>query len=141
PTRWRGDLLVRQSLADGPVPKSTNIAGSRAKRWRATSEHVPSQDRSSCTRRSPGPAGTYDERQPAAPGSGGSGGPRLPIDPPCAPKIPSGWAEAGAKKRPLTGCRKMASRIPRIAWADPRATQEPEGGGWEPSARIRAFRS
>src|SRR5437868_13208011 len=23
----------------------------------------------------------------------------------------------------------------------PRATQEPEGGGWEPSARIRAFRS
>src|SRR5207248_10631728 len=23
----------------------------------------------------------------------------------------------------------------------PRATQEPEGGGWEPSARMRAFRS
>src|SRR5437868_13916272 len=35
----------------------------------------------------------------------------------------------------------MASRIPRIACPDPRATQEPEGGGWEPSARIRAFRS
>src|SRR5207237_6563504 len=39
------------------------------------------------------------------------------------------------------GCRKMASRIPRIACPDPRATREPEGGGWEPSARIRAFRS
>src|SRR5438067_11215476 len=35
----------------------------------------------------------------------------------------------------------MASRIPRIACPDPRATQEPEGGGWEPSARIRAFRA
>ena len=121
-TRHRGRLRRRLPPSRRSPPPRCQSRQTSLGRGRSGGGPRPStclrRDRSSCTRRSPGPAGTGDERQPAAPGSWGSEGPRLPLDPPCALKIPSGRAEADGRRLSWSAppwVRDWARR--RRAWA------------------------